>query len=433
MKWLPPEKQFEIIKRRTVEVIPEEELLEKLKNSVEKNEPLRIKLGCDPSAPDLHIGHSVVLGKLRQFQELGHRAILVIGDFTAMIGDPSGKSKTRPALTAQETRANAETYVQQAGRILDIEKLEIRFNSEWLAGMTFTDVIKLASKYTIARMLERDDFEKRYKGELPISIHEFLYPLAQAFDSVALEADVELGGTDQKFNLLVGRNIQVEYGQRPQVIVTNPLLEGTDGIQKMSKSLDNYIAFEDSPEDMFGKTMSIPDKLIEKYFDLLLALDTGEMAGISASLKDPDINPMILKKRLGWELVKRYHSEDAANTAQNNFERIFSKGQIPEDIPVFKLFNGDDKTIVDILFESGLVSSKSEARRLIIQQAIKIDGKPINNYKITFKIIGDKIVLIEDLQTPQTDGDTGIVSTISGEELYIIKIGKRKWLKVVIG
>ncbi|MCX6138665.1 MAG: tyrosine--tRNA ligase, partial [Ignavibacteriales bacterium] len=269
--------QLDIIKRGASEIIPEEELVRKIENSIKQNKPLRIKLGCDPSRPDLHLGHSVVLRKLRQFQDLGHQAILIVGDFTGMIGDPSGRSKTRPALTLEATRKNGQSYFDQATKILSKESIRIAYNSEWLAAMSFSDVIKLASKYTVARMLERDDFTIRYKAGEPISVHEFLYPLAQAMDSVAIDADVELGGTDQKFNLLVGRDVQREFGKEPQVILTMPILPGTDGVEKMSKSLDNYIGISDSPKEMYGRTLSIPDKLIYDYFLLTTDLTQKEL------------------------------------------------------------------------------------------------------------------------------------------------------------
>ena len=401
MKKLSPEEQLEILRKNAVEIIPEEDLLEKLRISQQTGRPLRVKLGCDPSAPDLHIGHSVVLRKLRQFQELGHQAILVIGDFTAMIGDPSGKKKTRPALTFEETRKNAETYFRQAGKILDIDKLEIRYNSEWLGKMNFADVIKLASKFTVARMLERDDFEKRLREQIPISLHELLYPLAQAYDSVALEADVELGGTDQKFNLLVGRTIQTEYGQKPQAIITLPLLEGTDGVQKMSKSLGNYIAFEDSPDEIFGKTMSIPDELIEKYFRLATDISDDEIEKISEKLKDPSTNPMELKKRLAWELVRIYHSSDAADNAKANFEKVFSHRELPDEMPTFEI--SESARLIDILADASILPSRSEARRLIRQNAVRINGETIT--------------------------DENFIVIPEGEK--IVKVGKRKFLKIL--
>ena len=403
MKFLPPEKQFELISRNAEEIIPEEDLMRKLERSFSTGEPLRIKLGCDPSSPDLHIGHAVVLRKLRIFQELGHQAILVIGDFTAMIGDPSGRKKTRPPLTFEQTRKNAETYVKQAGKILDTRKLKIVFNSEWLGKMTFADVIKLASKYTVARMLERDDFELRYKEGVPIYIHEFLYPLAQAYDSVALRADVELGGTDQKFNLLLGREIQQSYGIEPQVIITHPLLVGTDGKMKMSKSYGNYIALEDPPDEMFGKTMSIPDELIMDYFRLATELGADELSEIERKLSDPSVNPMELKKRLAWEIVRIYHGPEAADRAKENFEKVFSKRELPEEMPEFIANKGERIKLVDLLYKHGLVPSKSEARRLIRQNAVKVENATIND-------INAEIVVEKEL---------------------VIKVGKRRFLKVL--
>ena len=325
---------MDLIKRGVVEIIPEEELVKKIENSIKTGKPLRVKLGCDPTRPDLHLGHSVVLRKLRHFQELGHIAILIIGDFTAMIGDPSGQNKTRPQLSFEETRVNGQTYFEQAKKILLPERVEIRYNSEWLGKMTFEDVIRLASKYTVARMLERDDFTKRYKSGEPISIHELLYPLAQAMDSVAIEADVELGGTDQKFNLLVGRDIQREFGQEPQVIITTPLLVGTDGVEKMSKSLGNYIALNDPPFEMYGKTMSIPDELIYDYFLLTTDLSPAEIEQIKKQLQDPNVNPRDLKRKLAWELVRMYHGVEAANKAQDEFDKIFVKKEIPDEIEI---------------------------------------------------------------------------------------------------
>ena len=291
MSFLPVNNQFDQIKRGCEEIIPENQLLDKLKRSYDSNTPLRVKLGCDPSRPDLHVGHGVVLRKLRHFQDLGHQSILVIGDFTAMIGDPSGRNKTRPQLTLEETKVNAESYINQAGQILDLEKLEIVYNSDWLNKMDFSDVIKLSSHYTVARMLERDDFTKRYQSETPISIHEFMYPLAQGMDSVHLNADIELGGTDQKFNLLVGRDLQKEYDQEPQCVLTLPLLEGTDGQDKMSKSYGNDIGLTDSPQEMYGKTMSISDKMIVKYFRLAADASDEVLVKIESNLNDSSYNP----------------------------------------------------------------------------------------------------------------------------------------------
>ena len=395
--------QIDLIKRNTVEIIPEDELVKKLEKSLKENKPLRIKLGCDPSRPDLHIGHGVVLQKLRDFQDLGHKAILIIGDFTAMIGDPSGKNKTRPPLTMEETRINGKTYYEQASKILSNDNLEIRYNSEWLDKMSFSDVIKLASKYTVAQILERDDFEKRMESKTPISLHELLYPLSQAMDSVSIESDVELGGTDQKFNLLVGRAIQEAYGQESQCIVTCELLEGTDGVEKMSKSLNNAICFTDSPKDIFGKTMSIPDKLIYKYYTLGTMLISGELAEIKKQLDDPATNPRNIKVRLGYELVKKYYDEDSANYAQKEFETIFVKKEIPDDIPEFKIETREIR-LVTVMKETGTAGSSSEAIRLIKQGGVYIDGE---------KITDDKFV-------------------INAEKDFILKVGKRKFVKVLV-
>jgi tyrosyl-tRNA synthetase len=394
---------MDLIKYGAVEIIPEDELVKKIERSIKTGKPLKVKLGCDPTKPDLHLGHSVVLRKLRHFQELGHIAVLIIGDFTAMIGDPSGRSKTRPQLSFEETRVNGQTYFEQAKKILLPERVEIRYNSEWLGKMTFEDVIRLASKYTVARMLERDDFSKRYKSGEPISIHELLYPLAQAMDSVAIEADVELGGTDQKFNLLVGRDIQREFGQEPQVIITMPLLVGTDGVEKMSKSLDNYIAFNDPPFEMYGKTMSIPDELIYDYFLLTTDLSPTEIENIKKQLNDPSVNPRDLKRRLAWELVRMYHGVEEANKAQEEFDKIFVRKEIPEELEEFEIEQGDGKIrIVELLVQTGLANSKSEAKRLIQLGGVSIDGVKIND----------------------------IDATVELDKSFVIKVGKRKFLKI---
>ena len=392
--------QMDIISRNTVEIIPEDELIKKLEFSRKKNSPLIVKLGCDPSRPDLHVGHSVVLRKLRQFQELGHTAVLVIGDFTAMIGDPSGRNKTRPQLTNEETAEYAKTYVEQADAILDIEKLNVVYNNHWLSKMSFVDVIQLASKYTVARMLERDDFTKRFKNEIPISIHELLYPLAQGMDSIELKADIELGGTDQKFNLLVGRDLQREYTQIPQVIITNPLLEGTDGVEKMSKSYNNHIALKDSPEEMYGKTMSIPDTLILKYFKLAAESSDKILEKVKTDLNDPKKNPRDLKRMLAREIIELYHDKDAAIKGEKHFDKIFIKKGIPEDIPEISLKT--ESLLVDLLNEHQLVQSKTEGRRLINQNAVKVNGQLCND--IQFRILP--------------------------EQEYIIKVGKRRFIKI---
>lgn len=401
MSFLPVDEQIAIIRRGAEEVLPEAELKKKLEKSRATNTPLKIKLGCDPSRPDLHIGHGVVLRKLRHFQDLGHQAILIIGDFTAMIGDPSGRNKTRPQLTLDDAKRNAESYVEQAKAILDINKLKIVYNSEWLNRMSFSDVIQLASKYTVARMLERDDFTKRYKAEIPISIHEFLYPLAQGMDSVELESDVELGGTDQKFNLLVGRDLQRESGQEPQVIVTLPLLEGTDGVEKMSKSYGNDIALHETPENMYGKTLSIPDNMIAKYYRLAVDYSDEQMKEIEALLSDETVNPRDIKRRLARELVECYYDEKTALKAEQYFDNIFIKKDVPDDMPEYSLTS--NTLLVDILYEAKLVQSKGEARRLIKQNAVKIDGKPC--------------------------GD--ITQSISpGDGKMVIKVGKRRFLRI---
>lgn len=400
-KYPPISEQMDLIRRGVEEIISEEELVRKLEAAVDSGEPLIVKLGCDPSRPDLHIGHAVVLRKLRHFQDLGHQSVLVVGDFTALIGDPSGRNKTRPQLTAEEVDEYAQTYIDQAGHILNLETLKIVHNGDWLGAMNFHDVIKLASNYTVARMLERDDFEKRYKDEAPISIHEFLYPLAQAMDSVHLRADVELGGTDQKFNLLVGRDIQRDHGQPPQVVITTPLLEGTDGVQKMSKSYNNYIGITESPSEMYGRTMSIPDDLISRYFQYATDVDTAELQEVQTGLTDGSANPRDLKRRLAREIVSLYHDEDAAASAEEAFDRIFVESDIPEEIDEWCAGSAEVQ-ILSILCDSGLVDSKREARRLIEQGAVSVDG--------------EKIAAITD--------------TINVSDGVVLKVGKRRFLRV---
>ncbi|MFQ6605133.1 MAG: tyrosine--tRNA ligase [Fidelibacterota bacterium] len=401
MTFLPVDNQLKIIERGTEEILPLEELKTKLEASLRLNRPLNVKLGCDPSRPDLHIGHAVVLRKLRHFQDLGHQAILVIGDFTAMIGDPSGRNKTRPQLTLEDTKRNAESYVEQAKVILDIDKLKIVYNSSWLNKMNFSDVISLASKYTVARMLERDDFTKRYAEQVPISIHEFLYPLAQGMDSVALKADVELGGTDQKFNLLVGRDLQRESGQEPQVIITLPLLEGTDGSDKMSKSYGNDIALTETPENMYGRTLSIPDELILKYFRLAVDYDDDRWKEVEKLLQDPATNPRDVKRRLARELVALYYDRDMARKAEEHFDTVFVKKDVPDDMPEIRL--EQEMPLLDLLLQEGLIVSKGEGRRLLKQNAVKLNGK--------------------------TSQDPFLKLT-TGQE-YVIKVGKRRFLKVL--
>lgn len=393
--------QMDLIKRGVTEIIPEEDLVKKIEKSIKTNKPLVVKLGCDPSRPDLHLGHSVVLRKLRQFQDLNHQAVLIVGDFTGMIGDPSGKSKTRPALTLEETHQNGQTYFDQATKILSKDKVRMVYNSEWLSKMNFAEVIKLASSYTVARMLERDDFEKRYKEGEPISVHEFLYPLAQAMDSVAIKADVELGGTDQKFNLLVGRDIQREYGLEPQVALTMPILAGTDGVEKMSKSLDNYIGITDSPKEMYGKTLSIPDSLIYDYFILATNIDNEEIKTLKSEIEK---KPRDTKRYLARKLVSLYWSEGDGQKAEEEFDRIFVKKDIPDEIEEYRLKSLDGSiSVIQLLTDSKLVSSRNEARRLVEQGGVSINSNRI-------KDVSEIVVITEPV---------------------ILKVGKRKFLKII--
>jgi tyrosyl-tRNA synthetase len=389
----PVNEQMDLIKRGAFEIIPEDELVQKLEKSYKENSPLKIKLGCDPTRPDLHLGHSVVLRKLAQFQDLGHDAILIVGDFTGMIGDPSGRNSSRPPLSFEEARENGKSYFEQASKILHKEKTRIVYNSEWLGKMSFEDVIKLASKYTVARMLERDDFTKRYKGGIPILIHEILYPLAQAMDSVAINSDVELGGTDQKFNLLVGRDIQREFGASPQVILTMPLLVGTDGVEKMSKSLDNYIGINESPKDIFGKTLSIADELIYTYFELTTNIGNDELAKIRQLLIDKSVNPRDLKRKLARTLVGMYHSEEAAIAAENEFDTIFIKKGLPDNVPEIKI-EESKLNILDLIVHVGLAPSKAEARRLVQQGGVTIDGEKISDITQNITFNTEKILKV---------------------------------------
>ena len=394
------DEQFELISRGVEEIIPEQELRDKIENSIKNDKPLIVKLGCDPSRPDLHIGHSVVLRKLRHFQDLGHQAVLVIGDFTAMIGDPTGRNKTRPQLTIEDARDNAKTYLDQAGAVLNMDTLRVVYNSKWLNEMSFSDVIKLSSSTTVARMLERDDFNKRYDSEVPISLHEFLYPLAQAQDSVELVSDVELGGTDQKFNLLMGRNLQKIVGQKPQCILTMPILEGTDGIEKMSKSYGNDIGISDSANDMYGKTLSIPDNIMLSWFTLAADVDKNYSDEVSQKLEDGSINPMGLKRELARKIVTLYHDENKAIEAESHFNKVTVSKGVPDDIDDYQL--KEDDLLVNIIVDSGLLNSKSEARRMNKQSAVKIKGETV----------------------------TDIHHKVKTSDSFILKVGKRKFLKV---
>ncbi len=403
MTTVRPEEQLELIKRGAVEIIRENELLEKLERSFKTGKPLIIKQGFDPTAPDIHIGHMVSINKLRTFQELGHTVVFLIGDFTGMIGDPSGRTSTRKPLTRDAVLENAETYKRQIFKVLDPDKTVIDFNSRWGLSMTFTDVLALTSRYTVARILERDDFSKRYNEGKPISMLEFMYPLVQGYDSVALKADVELGGTDQKFNLLVGRDLQREYGQEPQVVLTMPLLVGTDGTEKMSKSLGNYIGITDEPDQIFGKTMSIPDTLIFDYFKLATDVDLAELDIIKKQLESPGLNPMTLKKRLGWKLVEMYHNKDAADAAQAGFEKQFSKREVPDTVPELLIASDKDKVwLPHIITATGVVNSNGAAMRLIQQGGVKIDGETVTD---------------KDYELSLTNG-------------HIIKVGKKNYFKI---
>lgn len=377
------DEQFELIKRGTVEIVPEEDLKAKLARAQKIGKPLKLKLGLDPTAPDIHLGLAVVLRKLRQFQDLGHEVCVIIGDFTALIGDPSGKSETRPQLSREQIEGNARTYYEQYTKILDPSKTKVVFNSEWLRSMTFEDVLKLAAKATVAQILERDDFAKRLGEGLPVALHELLYPLCQAYDSVVLESDVEMGGTDQKFNILMGRDLQREYGQEPQVGLFMPLLPGLDGVQKMSKSLGNYVGISEPPNEMFGKLMSIADELMPAYYELCTDVPMDEVRAIEAGIKNGSMHPMDAKKRLAREIVAIYHDKEAAESAQSEFERVFSQREIPSemphvDVPSSALKNGKI-WIVRLITTAGFAQTNSEARRLVEQGAVTLDGTEIRN------------------------------------------------------
>jgi tyrosyl-tRNA synthetase len=384
MSFPPVQEQMEIIRRGAVEIIPEEELEKKLEQSHQEDRPLKIKLGCDPTRPDLHLGHSVILRKLRQFQDLGHEAILIIGDFTGLIGDPSGQSKTRPALSPEEIEKNAKSYFDQAALILDEEKTTIKYNSEWLGEMNFEDVIRLSSKLTVARMIERDDFSKRFNNNDPISLHEFLYPLAQGQDSVELEADVELGGTDQKFNLLVGRQLQKEKGQSPQICLMMPLLVGTDGVHKMSKSYDNFIGLTEEPREMYGKVLSVPDDLIYPYFELLTDIPVEKLPDYKQKAEK---DPRNAKHELAYTLTRMYHDKKAADDAKEYVEQTLVNNEIPDDIPELSYSPGSEHRLLDIIKETGFTDSNAETKRLIQQGGVAIDGEKITDkgYSMTFE------------------------------------------------
>lgn len=394
--------QFRLISHGVADLLPEDEFKKKLEKSVATNTPLIVKLGLDPTAPDIHLGHTVVLRKLKLFQDFGHKVIILIGDFTARIGDPTGKSVTRPPLTEEQVITNAKTYQEQIFKVLDPEKTEVRFNSEWLSKLDFADVLKLASKYTVARMLERDDFHKRYTEGRPISIHEFMYPLMQGYDSIALKADVEFGGTDQTFNLLMGRHLQGEEGMPEQTIITMPILEGLDGVQKMSKSLGNYIGISEAPSEMYGKAMSIPDELMMRYFMLVTDMSIEEQEQLSKDLESGAAHPRDVKMKLAHTIVRLYHGEEAANFGQDEFVRVFQKHAMPTDIPEYKVAITEEPVFVpQLLSGAGLTASNGEARRSIKAGAFKIDGEKCNEEHIVLK-----------------DG-------------MVLQVGKRKFIKIV--
>ncbi|GIO85164.1 tyrosine--tRNA ligase [Paenibacillus faecis] len=392
------ERQLKVISRGVVEIVPEDELKKKIMKSVVTGTPLKVKLGLDPSAPDIHVGHTVVMQKLRQFQELGHQVQLIIGDFTGRIGDPTGKSETRKQLSEEDVQRNAETYRQQIFKILDPEKTKVHFNSEWLAPMTFEDVVKLAAKVTVARMLERDDFTKRYSTGQPISIHEFFYPLMQGMDSVALHTDIELGGTDQKFNLLMGRTLQKEYGQEPQVTIMTPLIEGLDGVQKMSKSLGNYIGIDEEPNEIYGKAMSVPDELMLKYYELVTDLSNEELETLSEGVKSGAVHPRDAKMKLAHTLVRMYHGMESAEAAQEHFVTVFQQRALPEDIeeivvPAGELEDGSIK-LIKLLTLIGFASSNGEAKRSIQQGAVKINEEKLTDVNAAIALAGGEVIQV---------------------------------------
>ncbi|MEJ2056230.1 MAG: tyrosine--tRNA ligase [Desulfofustis sp.] len=397
------EEQLELIERGVVDCISRDELKAKLEQSIKTGQPLKIKAGFDPTAPDLHVGHTVLLQKMKHFQELGHDVYFLIGDFTGFIGDPTGKSETRKPLTREDIARNAETYKEQVFKILDPYRTKVVFNSEWLGKINSFDMIRLASELTVARMLERDDFKKRFEGNRPISIHEFLYPLIQGYDSVAMEADVELGGTDQLFNLLVGRDLQRSRGQEPQIVLTLPLLEGLDGVNKMSKSLGNYIGITEDANDIYGKTMSVTDELMFRYFELLSDLTSTEIEELQRGLEQGSLHPKEVKQKLARELTARFHSEELALQAEHNFENVFAKHDLPDDLPQQSVHADEPVWLPKLLVDSGLVSSTSDGRRMIKQNAVSIDGEKIS--------------------------DTGYTVEPSGS--CILKVGKRRFCKVV--
>ncbi len=401
-----PKEQLKLLMKGVADIVSEKDLLDKLYLSAKEKRPLRIKAGFDPNRPDLHVGHTVLINKMRQFQQLGHHVMFLIGDFTALIGDPTGKNETRPALTSEEVQENAKTYARQVFKILDPDKTEVMYNNHWMGKFSAADFIRLASHYTVARILERDDFSKRYKTGVPIAVHEFMYPLVQGYDSVVMKADVELGGTDQRFNLLVGRELQKSYGQAPQVVMMTPILEGTDGVQKMSKSLNNYIGVEDAPKDMFGRTMSISDDLMYKYYELLTDLTVDEIGVLRSEVASGKKHPRDVKVNLAKILVQRFHSKEAAENAVAEFDRVFANKGLPDEMPEVKVKAENGIWVCKLLADQKLIPSTSEGRRLIQGKAIEMNSEKITdpNLKIDLK---------------------------SGEE-FIFKLGKKKFAKVIV-
>jgi len=401
------DEQIAFLTKGTVDVVRREELRSKLERSARTRKPLRVKVGFDPSAPDIHLGHTVVMRKMKHFQDLGHTVFFLIGDFTGLIGDPSGKSKTRPQLTREQIKENAETYKQQVFKILDPDKTEVAFNSDWLSKLGGEGMVRLAAKYTVARMLERDDFKRRYQAQEPIAIHEFLYPLAQAYDSVHLEADCELGGTDQTFNLLLGRDIMREYGLEPQVIMTVPLLEGLDGAEKMSKSLDNYVGVTEPPKEMYGKLMSISDDLMFRYYELVTDMSLADIEKLRREIEEGKVHPKQAKMDLARQIVADFHSAAEAERAGEAFEAVFRKKELPEDMPEYRLGKGSQPLMLShLIVDTGLASSKSEAGRLITQGAVQIDGHRIP----------------ADQELP-----------MDGPRSFVLKVGKRRFCRVIHG
>ena len=398
--------QLDTIRLGTEEIVPEEDLVRKLERSVASGQPLRVKMGFDPSAPDIHLGHAVGLRKLRALQRLGHWVILIVGDYTGMVGDPSGRNATRPRLSQDQVRENAQTYLRQLFKIVDEAQAEVRWNSEWFSKMAFMEVMNLAGRVTVARMLERDDFEKRYRSGQPISLHEFFYPLMQGFDSVAIKADIEVGGTDQKFNLLMGRDMQAFHGLEPQVALTVPILEGTDGVQRMSKSTGNYVGIDEPPREMFGKIMSIPDAALERWYTLTTDVTPDELRRIRQDLSDKKVNPRDLKVGLAKRIISSYHSSAAADEAEAEFNRMFREGGTPDHIPEFAFKDGGDGlSVLALLTDSGLVGSRSDARRMVRQNAVRIDGERVEDESL---VLGSRA------------------------QPYQIQVGKRSWASVKI-